>query len=69
MARGSDKTVNVEIGIWYDEERDHIAIRIPDHDLSSVNFDPVSKRGNPSLYKKLAAVLRDAGKPFPAGVI
>lgn len=37
--------------------------------LTSVNNDPESKRGNPGLYKKLAAVLRDAGEKYPSGVL
>jgi hypothetical protein len=68
MAKSSGKTVSVEIGLWYDEERDHIAIRIPGHDLTSVKNDPASKRGNPSLFKKLGRVLRDAGAKHPAGI-
>ena len=56
------------IHAWYDEKQDVIKMRIAG-ELTSVNNDPASKRGNPSLYKKLAAELRDRGKPYPAGVL
>jgi hypothetical protein len=42
---------------------------VPDGELTSVTNDPKSKRGNPSLYKKLATVLRDDGKKYPTGVV
>ncbi len=59
---------DLQIHVWYDEKQDVIKMRIAG-ELTSVNNDPASKRGNPSLYKKLAAVLRDNGKAFPAGVL
>lgn len=63
MAVGTDITVRV----WYDEEQDVIKMRVAG-ELTSVNNNPESKRGNPSLYKKLATVLRDAGEKYPVGV-
>jgi hypothetical protein len=59
---------DLAIHIWYDEAQDVIKMRIAG-ELTSVNNDPTSKRGNPSLYKKLAGVLRDDGKKFPSGVL
>ena len=59
---------DLQIHIWYDEAQDVIKMRVAG-DLTSVNNDPESKRGNPSLYKKFAAVLRDDGKKYPAGVL
>ncbi|WP_298856937.1 hypothetical protein [uncultured Sulfitobacter sp.] len=64
MAVGTDVTIRV----WYDEDQDVIKMRI-DGELTSVNNNPESKRGNPSMYKKLAGVLRDAGEKFPSGVL
>lgn len=58
----------ITIHIWYDEDMDAIKIRTP-HGLTSVNNDPAKKQGNPSLYKKLTASLRDAGKTYPSGVL
>lgn len=64
MAVGTELTIR----IWYDEDQDVIKMRVAG-DLTSVNNDPESKRGNPSLYKKLAAALRDAGETYPTGVV
>jgi hypothetical protein len=58
---------DLNIHVWYDEDQDVIKMRIAG-ELTSVNNDPESKRGNPSLYKKLAGVLRDAGKAYPTGI-
>ena len=33
------------------------------------NADAASKRGHPHLFNKLAKVLRDEGKPHPAGIV
>ncbi|MGH1331893.1 MAG: hypothetical protein ACRBBK_13495 [Paracoccaceae bacterium] len=63
MTVGTDVTIH----IWYDEALDVIKMRVGKK-LTSVNNRPESKRGNPSLYKKLASELKDAGKKFPTGV-
>jgi hypothetical protein len=59
---------DLKIHVWYDENQDVIKMRIAGK-LTSVNNNPALKRGNPSLYKKLAGVLRDDGKKFPSGVL
>lgn len=59
---------DLQIHVWYDGKQDVIKMRI-EGELTSVNADPESKRGNPSLCKKLAAALRAAGKGYPAGVL
>jgi len=61
-------TVSIEIGVWYDENMDQIKLRIPGQNLTSVTNDPESKRGNPSLYKKLGRILRDKGVKHPKGI-
>jgi hypothetical protein len=58
----------VNIYAWYDAKEDQIKLRFPitpRGSLTSVNNNAVSKRGNPSLYKCLATVLRDKGKKHP----
>jgi hypothetical protein len=55
---------DLKIHVWYDEDQDVIKMRV-EGELTSVNDDPSSKRGNPSLYKLLARALRDAGKKHP----
>lgn len=64
MTVGTDVTIH----IWYDEAYEAIKKRVGNK-LTSVNNRPESKRGNPSLYKKLAKELKAAGKKFPAGVL
>jgi len=64
MAVGTDLTIRV----WYDEGQDVIKMRVGGK-LTSVNNNPQSKRGNPSLYRKLAVALRDAGQKYPPGVL
>ena len=64
MTVGTDITIRV----WYDEDQDVIKMRVAG-ELTSVNNNPDSKRGNPSLYRKLAATLKDAGETYPSGVL
>lgn len=59
---------DLKVHVWYDEQQDVIKMRLAG-ELTSVNANPDSKRGNPSLYRKLATSLRDAGKKYPPGVI
>ena len=69
MSNEKGKTGELAIGLWFDEEAGDIHLRIPDHGLSTVNADPVSKRGHPHLFNKLAKALRDQGKPHPKGIV
>lgn len=64
-ASGSGRTVYPKIGIWYRAETGHIHLSIEGEGLSTVNSDPVSMRGHPHLYRKLARVLRGAGAAHP----
>ena len=62
------KSVYLEMGIWYDEDQDHIhmtAKGVPGFH-TTVNANAESKRGHPNMFGKLAKVLRDAGAPAPA---
>ena len=57
-------SVDLEVRIWYDENQG--SIHIAGNDLHShVNPDPESRRGHPNLFRKLAQILRKAGKPAP----
>jgi hypothetical protein len=59
------KTVYPKIGIWYKEADGEIHLSIEGQGLSTISSKPESERGNLHLFKKLAAVLRDAGVPHP----
>lgn len=68
MTLRPEKAVNLEISISYVPERGHIAICLPGEELTTINDDPDSVRGNPSLFEKLACKLRDAGAPHPTWI-
>lgn len=57
--------INLNVGVWYDKDTGEIKMEIPGEDLTSVKNDPKSKRGNPSLYTKLARALRTRGVEHP----
>lgn len=63
------KTITLDrVSIWYnqDNERIHITVRHNGiEEISTVNADPASKRGNPNLYYKLAKCLKAAAAPHP----
>ncbi|WP_298164311.1 hypothetical protein [Novosphingobium sp.] len=61
----SGKTISITLGVWFDEQAGDIHLSIPGQGLSTINSNPVSKRGNPHLFNKLAKVLRSEGKPHP----
>ena len=65
MAMRSGKTAYLKVGAWFDEDRGDIHLTIADEGFSTVNADPLSKRGNPHLFNKLAKALRAEGKPHP----
>ncbi|MCV3240577.1 hypothetical protein [Mesorhizobium sp. ZC-5] len=58
------KTAKFDVSIWYNEKSRHIHIAGGGF-RSTVNADPESKRYHPNLFKKLARVLREQGKPAP----
>lgn len=59
------KTVYLDnVSIWWREDTGRIHIRFEDK-ISTVSPDPLSKRGNPNLFWKLAECLRAAGAPHP----
>ncbi|MEO8176404.1 MAG: hypothetical protein ABI626_07060 [Sphingomicrobium sp.] len=66
MSERSGKTGKVTVGLWFNEDAGDIHLSIPGHGLSTINGDASSKRGNPHLFNKLAKVLRDQDKPYPA---
>lgn len=68
MAETTDgKTVYFRIGVWYDEGSGEIRIQSDEAEgfMATVSDDPESRHGDPSLYRKLAQVLREAGAKHP----
>ncbi len=59
------KTARLDVGIWWNEDTDHIHISAAGHFISTVSPKVGSKRYHPNLYGKLAKALRDSGKPHP----
>lgn len=59
------KTVRLDVGIWYNKKTRHIHLAAKDSFISTVSPDPDSKRFHANLYRKLAACLRDAGAVAP----
>ncbi|MDZ5712675.1 hypothetical protein [Jeotgalibacillus haloalkalitolerans] len=55
------KTINVPLNVWLNEKNGHIHMNV-NGVLTSVNNDPKSKRGNPSLFSILEKELIKAGK-------
>jgi hypothetical protein len=67
-ASGPGRSVYMEVGVWWDAVQGHIHLTAKDvpgfH--TTVSADPISKRGHPNLFAKLAKVLRNNGAPHPA---
>lgn len=64
-----DKSVYLNVGVWYDAEQGHIHLTLPRSKWfhTTVCNDPTSKRGHPNLFGKLARALKEAGVPGPVG--
>ncbi len=60
-----DKSVKLEVRVWYDEKTCHIKLAGKTLTASTMSNDPASVRYHPNLYSKLSKVLRDAGVPAP----
>jgi hypothetical protein len=60
-----NKSVKLEVRVWYDEKTRHIKLAGKGLTASTVSNDPSSKRYHPNLYRKLSKVLRDARVPAP----
>jgi hypothetical protein len=65
-----DKNLSLKVGlnVWYEEKSGIIKLAggEPDNALrSTVSNNPKHERYHPNLYRKLARVLRNAGKPSP----
>ncbi len=61
------KSVYLQIGIWLNEKTGNIHITGDGvHGFHTwVSNDPTSIRNHKNLFGKLAAVLKDAGAPYP----
>ena len=68
--RKTRKTVHLEAGVWYNEKDDksHIAAKGGHSFITTVNWNPASRRGHPNLFRKLAQYLRDHDAPAPASL-
>lgn len=60
-----NKTIRLDVGIWFNEKSGHIHVAARDAFISTVSANPESKRFHPNLYRKLASALREAGAPAP----
>jgi len=64
-----NKTITLDkVSIWYNQSNEHIHMTVKHkgvEEISTINANPVSKRGNPNLYYKLAKCLRKADAPHP----
>ena len=60
------KSVHLEIGFWLNDDG---SIHVTANDVSgfhvAVNADPNKRNGHPTLFKRLAKCLADAGAPSP----
>ena len=65
--RTDKKNVQIGIQLWLDE--DGSTIRVSSNARPDFNVrlkpDPLKRNGHPSLYRRLAWLLRDAGMPAP----
>ena len=61
----ADKSIKLDLRVWYDEKSRHIKLAGKGLTASTVSNDPASDRYHPNLYRKLAKALRDAGAPVP----
>jgi hypothetical protein len=61
-----NKSVRLEVRVWYDEKTRHIKLAGKGLTASTVSNDPGSVRYHPNLYGKLSKVLHSAGVPAPS---
>jgi len=61
----ADKSIKLDLRVWYDEKSRHIKVAGKGLTASTVSNDPASARYHPNRYRKLAKALRGAGAPAP----
>ncbi len=60
------RAVYAEIGFWLDKNGSiHLTIKGAQGGHVAVNEDPERRNGHPTLFRRLAQLLRDAGAPAP----
>jgi hypothetical protein len=64
----SDKSIVLNVRVWYDAKSRHIKIAGPGLTASTVSNDPGSARYHPNWFRKLAKALRNAGAVAPPEV-
>jgi hypothetical protein len=61
------KSVHIEIGFWLNNDG---SIHLTSNELSdfhvAINEDGDRRNGHPTLYRRLATLLKQAGAPAPA---
>lgn len=65
MPRAPNKTIRLDVGVWFNERTGHIHVAAHDAFISTVSNDPNSKRYHPNLFRKLAKCLKEAGAAHP----
>ncbi|HVY85260.1 MAG TPA: hypothetical protein VG943_09005 [Caulobacterales bacterium] len=60
------KSLEIEVRVWYDADKDRIKIAGPGLKAYSISNNPSApKRYHPVLFARLADLLRAHGKPAP----
>lgn len=68
MEKSKDgRSVYLKVGFWLEKDG---SIHLSGHGVKgfhvAVNEDPQKRNGHPTLYKRLAACLRESGAPAPS---
>ena len=60
------KAVSTEVGFWLEKDGSiHLTIKEDPTGHVAVNADPRRRNGHPTLFRRLAKALREAGAPAP----
>ncbi len=65
MTDTTSKSAKIEITVWLDDETIHVTSDAADDFHIAVNAEEDRPNGHPTLYRRLADVLRDAGVSIP----
>jgi hypothetical protein len=67
LSKADEKIIHIEIRFWLDDDGSTIRVTSdarPDFNIR-VKPEPLKRNGHPSLYRRLAWLLKDAGVPAP----
>jgi len=60
------RTVYLEVGFWLEKDGSiHLAAKGVPRFHVAINEEPNKRNGHPTLFRRLAKCLRDAGAPSP----